>query len=74
MNFVYPPPHPVTKLRKISIKYILSFFPEKHIFMADPGQPLPFEGLTPLQRDNLRQERDVDIQECHAIVQFFSQM
>ena len=34
--------------------------------MADPGQPLPFEGLTPLQREHLRQERDVDIQECHT--------
>ena len=55
-------------------KIYFIILPEKHIFMADPGQPLPFEGLTPLQRDNLRQERDVDIQECHAIVQFFSQM
>ena len=36
--------------------------------MADPGQPLPFEGLPPLQRENLRQERDVDIQERHTIV------
>ena len=36
--------------------------------MGDPGQPLPFEGLTPLQRENLRQERDVDIQERHTIV------
>ena len=40
--------------------------------MADPGTPLPFEGLNAGQLENLRQRRATDLEGCFYLPHFIN--